>query len=658
MATFEGLAPGRHSFRLVVTSGSESATAERADLIRICPFKTHVNTTGSGVFPYATPETATNSLSEAFKAVWKASAVTTRVEVATGGYTLDKTIALATPVEIIGAGAGATFLNASPASPRAFFLNHDGAVLDSIAVTNTRAIASGCGALMARGVIRNCRFAYCQNILVNSCNGAGVNMSGGRLEATEIDHCTANNTYSCANALYISGGVATGCDFHHCDGGYSHGNPDFGSAIVQITGGLLEKTRVHDNTRGTIAGIYQKGGTVANCLVYGNTASSFSAGIYKTAGDTYYCTFHGNVVNGDTTGCSGVHQTGGISVNNIFYGNGPAGGTFGSCYVTGGTFNTNVIDVAITYGTGNSASDPQFEDGANADFHLSTRASPAVGTATPLELFTDDFDGTPRAAPPSIGAFEYDDSGEEFGAGITVLQTDYLVGTPVPLAGVALGADPDEVTFAWYLDGSTTVASTEQNPTFHDLALGRHSVRLVVTRGSETAEANRPDLIVIRPLTVYVNNTGSGVYVGGGNNTPCMESCTIANNRTVTDANGNAAIHQASGRVLNNIIYDNGPEGAAGSGCHVEKGVFTTNCLAAPLDGYPLNLVADPLFLNPARGDYHLRQHSPVIDQGDNQPWMAGAGDLDGLPRLHRGGRVDLGCYESPCRLGTIIVVR
>ena len=892
-ATFEGLAPGRHSFKLDVTNGNETATAERADLVAICPLTNYVNTSGSGVFPYATPGTATSSLSEAFKAVWKAATITTRVEIAAGGYTLDKTITISTPVEIVGAGAGSTFFNALPTSPRAFYLQSAGAVLDGVAVTNTRAIASGCGAMMSKGVIRHCRFAYCAST-VNYCYGAGVNMSGGRLESTEIDHCTANNTYSCANALYLSGGVATGCDFHHCDGGYSHNNPVYGSAIVQILGtGVLEKTRVHDNTRGSIGGIYQTGGTVANCLVYGNTANNHSAGLYKTAGSTYYCTVYGNVVIGDTTGCSGVNQSGGVTVDNIFYGNGPAGGTLGSCYVTGGTFNTNVIDVAIIYGIFNNASDPQFVDAGNADFHLSTRASPAFEKADPVALFADDFDGMPRAEKPSIGAFEYDASGEVFGADITALQTDYLVGTPVPLSGVVLGAEAGEVSFAWYLDGSASAASTEQNPTFHNLALGRHSVKLVVTRGSETAEADKPDLIAIRPLTVYVNKTGSGVYpyatpetatnapfeayravwtgesvtsrleiaagtypldgcisvftpfeivgagrdetvldgggvavgpkafslesdlaclhgltvsnvtssgtgcgatlvkgvirgcrftycttdgysmvggsgvymtggllddvvidhggarglysygslnmsggiatnclifanvggssgqynrghgavvdgagallthsvirgngtlgmtcqaagvylkngtlrnclvadnlskdynagvyLGDGSTAPRLESCTIAGNRTVTDANGNAALHQASGRVLNCILYGNGPEGATGSGCYVAGGVFTTNCLAAPLDGYPLNLVENPRFRNPAEGDYHLMQLSPVIDQGDNQPWMVGAGDLDGLPRLHLGGRVDLGCYESPRALGTKVIVR
>jgi len=36
---------------------------------------------------------------------------------------------------------------------------------------------------------------------------------------------------------------------------------------------------------------------------------------------------------------------------------------------------------------------------------------------------------------------------------------------------------------------------------------------------------------------------------------------------------------------------------------------------------------------------------SPCIDTGAIMPWMTGATDLDGNPRIHD-GQVDMGCYE------------
>jgi hypothetical protein len=57
------------------------------------------------------------------------------------------------------------------------------------------------------------------------------------------------------------------------------------------------------------------------------------------------------------------------------------------------------------------------------------------------------------------------------------------------------------------------------------------------------------------------------------------------------------------------------------------------------------NITNEPLFVNAAAGNYHVQLDSPCIDAGTNLPWMAGATDLDGNPRIVD-GRVDIGCYE------------
>jgi len=54
--------------------------------------------------------------------------------------------------------------------------------------------------------------------------------------------------------------------------------------------------------------------------------------------------------------------------------------------------------------------------------------------------------------------------------------------------------------------------------------------------------------------------------------------------------------------------------------------------------------VAEPLFVDPANGDYHLRPTSPAVDAGFNAG-IWGDRDLDGNPRIV-GGRVDIGAYE------------
>jgi hypothetical protein len=73
--------------------------------------------------------------------------------------------------------------------------------------------------------------------------------------------------------------------------------------------------------------------------------------------------------------------------------------------------------------------------------------------------------------------------------------------------------------------------------------------------------------------------------------------------------------------------------------------------LPFPLDASNLD-AQDPLFIDAARGDYHLQGGSPVIDRGDNTAPALPATDLDGNPRIIN-DVVDMGAYEyqgsMPC---------
>jgi len=62
----------------------------------------------------------------------------------------------------------------------------------------------------------------------------------------------------------------------------------------------------------------------------------------------------------------------------------------------------------------------------------------------------------------------------------------------------------------------------------------------------------------------------------------------------------------------------------------------------------PGNIDADPCFVDPSYGDYHLLETSPCIDAGDpNYIPAPNETDLDGNPRLS-GYAVDMGAYEYP----------
>ena len=79
------------------------------------------------------------------------------------------------------------------------------------------------------------------------------------------------------------------------------------------------------------------------------------------------------------------------------------------------------------------------------------------------------------------------------------------------------------------------------------------------------------------------------------------------------------------------------------------------------VDGWEANVGSsfiggNPLFRNPARWDFRLRQSSPCVNAGVVLPWMADAKDLDGNPRMTREGTVDIGSYQAS-RNGLLLLV-
>ena len=69
------------------------------------------------------------------------------------------------------------------------------------------------------------------------------------------------------------------------------------------------------------------------------------------------------------------------------------------------------------------------------------------------------------------------------------------------------------------------------------------------------------------------------------------------------------------------------------------------------------NLTNDPVFVSASNANYRLSRESPCLNTGTNQAWMIGGVDLDGNPRIKQ-SRVDMGTYELPPALGTILELR
>jgi hypothetical protein len=131
-------------------------------------------------------------------------------------------------------------------------------------------------------------------------------------------------------------------------------------------------------------------------------------------------------------------------------------------------------------------------------------------------------------------------------------------------------------------------------------------------------------------------------------------NCLIANNAAASSAGGAAyatlenctVVSNNNGGTLacyltNSIAYFNqGWNYTDGA----NPGYYAYSCLY-PITSGPGNISNDPQFVSHQAGDYHLKGTSPCINAGTNMPWMVGASDLAGMPRII-GSRVDMGAFE------------
>jgi len=204
---------------------------------------------------------------------------------------------------------------------------------------------------------------------------------------------------------------------------------------------------------------------------------------------------------------------------------------------------------------------------------------------------------------------------------------------------------------------------------------------------------------------VFANNVatgrGGGIYAHGGVGSPRVINCTFANNIA---GRGGAVATQIGNPVFANCVFRNnaalpGPGGAVsgnGAGGEIYNSTFVGNRAQTPggaiagilnlanvivwgslpdqiadtasvnnscvQDGYPGtgNIALDPVFFDPAVGNYRLGPGSPCIDLGSNQALPTDIADLDGDQQLFEpipldldlhprtvNDTVDAGAYEA-----------
>ncbi len=255
------------------TSTGASFTSATTLTITVLPKTLYVSNDGNGIWPYATPETATNNLVAAVDATFSGATVLVKA----GEYTLDSPIDLTHGVIIRGEtqNPADVIVKRGEKEHRLFAMNHNEAVLSGLTLQGGTVSGNGNHganvAIMTGGTVTNCVIRNGSTPGYNS-SGAGVSVTGAGL----VTHCvitenTSANYDASGGAVYIanSGAIVRNCLIVGNSQVGGNDNNLFGAG-VKMTYGKLENCTIVSNSSARCAGVWASEGKVLNCLIDGN----------------------------------------------------------------------------------------------------------------------------------------------------------------------------------------------------------------------------------------------------------------------------------------------------------------------------------------------------------------------------------------------------
>ncbi len=552
--------------------------------------------------------------------------------------------------------------------------NASGALLDGFTMRNGYTLSSMAysgygGGIYSRGGsgITNC--------IISGNTGSGQGGGGYvRYHDFVADCVISNNACGSYGGLFcLDIGIITNCTVVGNTASGSGGGIGLGNTTP-----LMVDCLVSNNTAGVSGGgifVNGPGITIRDCRVFNNTATTgYGGGIAAWQANTRveHCLFVGNA--GASTGGGGasLRYAGTYASNCWFEANTASHG--GGAYLQGGAY---LFDCILTNNAAN---------GNGGGIHIQTTASVfdclviSNRAATGGGIYGSDnslfrnVDLVRNTAANGGGAY-FSGAGtlatgcrfEEnvataSGGGLFLRLSGYFdvqncefIGNSGTQYGGGLYDDAGTSTISNCLFAANSVAGGSQpwGGGIRGPALVTHCVitnNSAAQRGGGIFGAG-----ILRNSLVAVNTGGGAVH-----NVNSVENCTIVTN------NGYGAYGFLAGyAVTNSVVYGNTSADVA---CSAQSGVRTVwlaNCLYGTLGAEAMNLIASdnitgraPGFVNVTAGDFQLAPGSPCINRGVNLAWMtADAEDLAGERRV-RGSLVDIGAYEAPSSLNTIISIR
>ena len=367
------LVGGVYSVEVTASKGDDSATRKIDGLVTVLLTDTYVSQTGSGTVPYADFAHGAATIEEAM--TMTADGGTVHVD--DGCYHLADSLLLVRDVRVKGERGPerVTFYTVPKVSTSAMvFVNHADAVLEGVTVSGYDDAGNQLSGLKTPGVLIDSKGGTVTNCVVDgvagdNVNGPGVTILAGLLVDSTVRRCwsSSRNNVQYGGGVQISGGTVRDC---RIVGNDNKINANSCGGGVYMTGGLLCDSVVSSNyCSGTVGGVYLTGGTVRNCLIAGNhCAAGGPVGVrLNGAGSLFNCTIAGNSNTVDTVvfAAMSIEGKGGTVQNCIVWGNED---------VTNQVVNTSVNS---TVDHNAWTEDPKFKNAVRGDYRLIS-SSPCI----------------------------------------------------------------------------------------------------------------------------------------------------------------------------------------------------------------------------------------------------------------------------------------
>jgi len=487
---------GGYDVWLAVSNAAGAAARLQSGCVRVGPEIAYVATNGTHIFPYTNWVTAATNPHAALAA----AVAGTRIGVGMGTHRLSQELYLDRPVIWEGQAAVTNVILHGGNAVRCFYLCHPDAQVRALTISGGRADYGGGVYYERYGLVSNCVVAG--NVSDNEGGGLYFD-GGGEAGGCELRNNATRSAENWGGGAYLYGGVLARCRIHsHTNGG------------VRINGaGLVEACQIYSNRASSGGGIRALGGTVRNCLIIRNQATSQGGGAYLVSGAT---TLESSTICANSAGTSGgglAHISGASLVRNsiVRFNSAPTSPD----YLAGNYEHT--CAAPLPAGPGNTDRDPEFADATGDDYRL-LPGSPCFDTGTNRTWMTNatDLAGAPRIinSITDMGAYEL-----VFGTLQCNPSGDPLIGLQplsVTFTGYVVGTNTGGIYYwwdfngdgAWDRQGYGLGVVTQTYP-----AAGRYTITLAVSNAAgEVSQRTRANLITAAPRFAYVAPGGAHQY--------------------------------------------------------------------------------------------------------------------------------------------------